>query len=146
MLACLICLFSLAYKNIPKAILSKPVTKNNCGSDIPKLFKTMIEKIAEPTINMALNMLLAPTMRARWLLGAYACIDAYKGTIYKPPLKPKKNKSTNTRQLPGIANNPLTPINVSVFPSIDNPDSEKYKSIAKILKPAIPKGNKRKLT
>ena len=27
-----------------------------------------------------------------------------------------------------------------------NPDSEKYKSIAKILKPAIPKGNKRKLT
>ena len=56
---------NLRYKNIPKIMLMMPVTKNSCDKLSFMTVSRIIEKMAEPTINIALKILLAPTMRER---------------------------------------------------------------------------------
>ena len=80
------------------------VTKNSCGMVSPAASRPVAASEAT-TMNTALRMLLAATMRATCERSARDWISAYSGTEYSPAERASSARSATIRQAPGAARN-----------------------------------------
>ena len=86
------------YKDTHKQIIDIKKKISDIINPILKSPRTRAEKITIPT---AFIILFPAMMVARYFLGALFCKKAFKGTIYIPPKKARKNRIKDNF-IPGI--------------------------------------------